>query len=89
MDVEVRRDSDHAAVVISDRGLGIPQGDLPHLFERFYRGDLARTHGDGFGLGLSIAAWVAESHGGTVAATSRAGGGSTFTIRLPAAVEGP
>ena len=66
--------------------LGIPAAALPHLFERFYRVDPARSRAQGgSGLGLAIVAWVVHAHGGTVDATSIEGEGSTFTVRLPAA----
>jgi heavy metal sensor kinase len=69
---------------VSDTGTGIAPEALPHLFERFYRGDPARSRQDGgFGLGLAIVKWVAESHGGTVDVSSQPGAGSTFTVTLP------
>jgi heavy metal sensor kinase len=69
---------------VSDTGMGIAPDALPHLFERFYRGDKARSRQDGgFGLGLAIVKWVAESHGGTVNVSSQPGAGSTFTVILP------
>ena len=66
-------------------GQGIPAEDLPHIFERFYRGEKSRTRsqGSGFGLGLSIAYWIVRNHGGTIDVTSREGVGTTFSIRLP------
>jgi signal transduction histidine kinase len=74
-------------IAISDRGPGIPPEDLPHLFERFYRGRSAR--GDGLGLGLHIARLLARAHGGDVLAESRLGVGSTFSVKLPLAFEPP
>jgi signal transduction histidine kinase len=71
---------------VRDTGIGISAADLPHVFERFYRADRARsrsTERGGFGLGLAIAQWIAEAHGGTIAARSRLGRGSTFTVTLP------
>ena len=71
-------------VQVIDAGVGIAPEHLPHLFDRFYRVDTARTrtHG-GAGLGLSIVKAIVEAHGGTVAVESKLGAGSTFTLRLP------
>ena len=77
--------------VVRDTGIGIAAGDLPHIFERFWRADLARSRtGDrpGSGLGLAITKWIAEAHGGSIAVKSRPGRGTTFTVVLPR-VEGP
>lgn len=73
-----------ARILISDTGIGIPAKDLPHLFERFYRVDQARTRAQGgVGLGLSIAKWIAEAHGGRITVESKVDHGTTFTIWLP------
>ena len=70
-------------IALSDTGMGIPPEAAAHVFERFYRADQARSreHG-GFGLGLSIVKWIAESHNGTVELSSEPGVGSTFTVLL-------
>lgn len=69
---------------VSDTGAGILPEAAPHVFERFYRADKARSrHEGGFGLGLSIVKWIAEAHNGSVEVTSRPGAGSTFFVRLP------
>ena len=69
---------------VSDTGMGIPSEDLPHIFERFYRVDKARSREKGgTGLGLSIADWIAKAHGGFIKVESLPGKGSTFTIWLP------
>ena len=70
-------------ISVADTGEGIPQEDLPCLFERFYRGDKARVAG-GTGLGLAIAKEIVTAHGGTIHVESELGRGSTFTLRLPA-----
>jgi len=76
----------HAVLVIADTGVGIPPEGLPHVFERFYRADAARSRDDGgSGLGLAICKTIVEAHGGTIVAHSAAGGGATFTVRLPLA----
>jgi heavy metal sensor kinase len=69
---------------VRDTGLGIAAEHLPHVFDRFYRVDKARSRAEGgTGLGLSISRWIAEVHGGSVSATSVLGGGSMFIVRLP------
>lgn len=79
------RDGDRVFFVVSDTGPGIKPEDLPHIFERFYRADKARTGDSGHtGLGLAIAHAIVENHGGTIEARSSSGNGATFTVRLPA-----
>lgn len=73
-----------ACVEIRDTGIGIPPNDLPHIFERFYRADRARSRETGgSGLGLAIARWVVEMHRGSITAQSVLGEGSVFSIVLP------
>jgi len=75
-----------AEIRVIDTGSGIPQADLPHVFERFYRADKARSRAlGGTGLGLSIVKHIVQLHGGSVRAESRLGAGSTFIVRLPSA----
>jgi heavy metal sensor kinase len=84
--VSAKLEADPAAarVVISDTGAGIPPEAAPHVFERFYRADKARSRQDGgFGLGLSIVKWIAEAHNGTVELTANPAPGTTFTVTLP------
>ncbi|MEP6689354.1 MAG: ATP-binding protein [Gemmatimonadales bacterium] len=71
---------------VRDTGVGIAPGDLPHIFERFWRADPARSRtGErpGTGLGLAITKWIAEAHGGSITVQSRPGRGTVFIVRLP------
>ena len=80
-----------ARLTVSDTGPGIPSEDLPHIFERFYRGEKSRTRskdGKGFGLGLSIAYWIVRNHDGRIEVDSKVGVGTTFCIWLPLAEHG-
>ena len=79
-------DPTRVVLTVSDTGIGIAPGDLPHVFDRFYRADIARTRtGEraGAGLGLAICRWIAEAPGGTIDVQSRPGRGTTFTVTLP------
>jgi two-component system, OmpR family, sensor kinase len=86
------RNNNEVGFTVRDTGIGIAAADLPHVFDRFWRADRARSRrvtdarpGDrgGFGLGLSIAQWIAQAHGGSLTAQSRLGRGSVFTALLP------
>ncbi|MFN8539415.1 MAG: ATP-binding protein [Thermomicrobiales bacterium] len=86
IDLRATRQGDKARIEVADNGAGIDPADLPRLFERFYRGDKSRVRradGGGNGLGLAIARAIVEAHGGTIAARSTLGQGTTFTIELP------
>ena len=79
--VSAARKGNEWRVWIEDSGIGISEADLPHIFDRFYRADKARNRNDGgAGLGLSIAKWIAESHEGSLTATSQSGEGSSFQL---------
>jgi heavy metal sensor kinase len=84
--LELERGGNEARLVVEDAGIGIPAESLPHLFDRFYRVDKARSRDvGGTGLGLAIVKRVAEAHGGTVTVESKPGKGSRFTVVLPVA----
>lgn len=82
--VVTRAEPGGAWLLVTDTGPGIPPEHLPHVFDRFYRVDVARASADGgSGLGLAISKAIAEAHGGTLLATSAPGQGATFSLRLP------
>ena len=82
--MSLAKDSGWAQLIVSDTGIGIPAEDLPHIFERFYRVDKARSRAQGgSGLGLAIAKWVVQAHGGAIKVDSTVGAGTTFTVTLP------
>lgn len=86
--VTVTRDDDEVVLSVADDGPGLPPDVVSRVFERFYRGDPARSRGTGgVGLGLSIVSAIVEAHGGTVEASSN-GAGAAFQVRLPARPDG-
>jgi signal transduction histidine kinase len=85
--VDVMHDADRAVLRVRDTGIGIAAADLPHIWDRLFRGDSSRS-ARGLGLGLSLVKAVVEAHGGTVDVESEADRGSAFTVRLPMAPEG-
>jgi signal transduction histidine kinase len=82
--VWVRRTDQGAVVTVSDTGDGIRAEDLPHVFERFYRGEKSRNRvTGGAGLGLAIARGIVQAHGGNIHVESKAGIGTQFTFHIP------
>jgi signal transduction histidine kinase len=82
------QEADQAVIAVSDEGPGIDPEHLPHLFERFYRVDRARSRATGgAGLGLAIVQHLVKAHGGSVAVQSQPGQGTTFTLRLPGIID--
>lgn len=83
------RENGNAEIVVRDTGMGIPETDQPRVFDRFFRVDKARARAmGGAGLGLSIAHWIVEAHGGEISLASTPGQGSTFTVVLPVKASG-
>jgi two-component system sensor histidine kinase SenX3 len=81
----LRQDDEWVEIDVEDQGIGIAPHDVDRIFERFYRADQARSRSTGgTGLGLAIVKHIATNHGGRVDVSSTLGGGSTFTLRLPA-----
>jgi heavy metal sensor kinase len=84
--LEARRQDTHLRISVHDTGIGIAPGDLPHIFDRFWRADPARSRTGarpGSGLGLAISRWIAEAHGGRIEVQSRPGRGTMFAVTLP------
>lgn len=82
----VTRDADKVLFQIADQGVGISPHDLPHVFDPFFRGDESRARDTGgVGLGLTLAKRIVDAHGGTIAVASAIGGGTTFSVAVPAA----
>lgn len=82
--IETRTSSEEVITTVMDDGAGIPEEDLPYIFDRFYRVDKSRSRGTGgTGLGLTIAKEIIESHGGKITAKSREGEGSKFEFTIP------
>ena len=80
--MRIVEEASSVGVEVSDTGIGIPEDQVPHVFERFYRAEEARST-EGLGLGLSIARQIAEDHGGSIEVRSKPREGSTFIIRIP------
>jgi signal transduction histidine kinase len=84
--IDSARTDGQVTLTVRDTGIGLAPGDLPHIFDRFWRADAARSRtGErpGAGLGLAICKWIAEAHGGSIEVQSRPGRGTTFTVTLP------
>lgn len=79
-----RREKNLVILAVEDNGMGIPQGDLPHIFDRFYKADVSRTRGktSSSGLGLAIVKWIIENSGGTIEVKSAPGAGTSMTLLM-------
>jgi heavy metal sensor kinase len=88
VDIRLAVEENAALITISDTGIGIAAADVPHVFDRFWRADKVRSRAaGGAGLGLAIARWIVDRHGGTIAVSSEVGRGSAFRVTLPLAPE--
>lgn len=83
IEVRVLQDADTAVLSVADEGIGIPAADLPHVFDRFRRGENAAGKIPGTGIGLTAVREIVERHGGSITAENRDGNGAVFTVRLP------
>jgi signal transduction histidine kinase len=82
--LSLSNEGNNLRINVQDSGIGIKREDFAHIFERFYRVDKSRTRQvGGHGLGLSIAKWIVDTHGGTIQLFSEVGKGSTFVVRIP------
>ncbi len=82
--ITTRRDRDEAVMVVADTGIGVPDSEIPRLFERFHRIENVRARSnEGSGIGLALVKELVELHGGNISAASNPGAGTTFTIRIP------
>ncbi len=84
VDLKLSREDGHAVVGVTDRGCGIPEGEIPHIFDRFYRAE-GSSRADGTGLGLALAREIMDHLGGRIRVESRPGAGSSFSVLLPLA----
>jgi signal transduction histidine kinase len=83
IEVHVENDGDWAVLSVTDEGIGIPESDLPRVFDRFMRGENAAGKIPGTGIGLTAVRDIVERHGGIITAENREGRGAVFTVRLP------
>ena len=88
IEIKTEKTDGYVMASVKDQGIGVSEKDLPHIFDRFFRADSARSKNktDGYGLGLSIAKKIVEAHRGTISAESKLGNGSIFTVRLTSMV---
>src|SRR3712207_1367097 len=84
VDVRLSRGDGHAVISVSDEGCGIPEAEIPHIFDRFYRAQ-GSSRADGTGLGLALAREITDHLGGEIQVQSQPGVGSVFSVTLPVA----
>ena len=83
VNVRVSSADGRATLIVEDSGIGISPDQMPHVFDRFYRGDPARVRSEGAGLGLSIARWIADAHRAEIEIVSTVGQGTRVKVRFP------
>ena len=88
VDLSLSREDGHAVISVTDRGCGIPEAEIPHIFDRFYRAQ-GSSRTDGTGLGLALAQEIMDHLGGEIRVLSHPGTGSTFSVALPLAADSP
>ncbi len=88
VDLSLSREDGRAVIRVTDRGCGIPEAEIPHIFDRFYRAQ-GSSRADGTGLGLALAQEIMDHLGGEIRVQSRPGSGSTFSVTLPLAADSP
>ena len=88
VDLSLSREDGHAVISVTDRGCGIPEAEIPHIFDRFYRAQ-GSSRADGTGLGLALAQEIMDHLGGEIRVLSHPGTGSTFSVALPLAADSP
>jgi signal transduction histidine kinase len=88
VDVRLSREDGHAVISVSDEGCGIPEAEIPHIFDRFYRAQ-GSSRADGTGLGLALAREITDHLGGEIQVQSKPGVGSVFSVTLPVAADSP
>jgi signal transduction histidine kinase len=82
VDINLSREDGHAVISVTDRGCGIPEAEIPYIFDRFYRAQ-GSSRADGTGLGLALAQEITDHLGGEIRVQSKPGAGSTFSVALP------
>jgi signal transduction histidine kinase len=88
VDLSLSREDGRAVISVIDRGCGIPEAEIPHIFDRFYRAQ-GSSRADGTGLGLALAREISDHLGGEIRVQSQPGAGSTFSVTLPLAEDSP
>ena len=84
VEINLCKRGEQVLLEVADTGIGISADELPHIFDRFYRVDKARSgNSAGTGLGLAITKWIVEAHGGTISVSSQCGHGTTFAVLFP------